>query len=296
MKWPESKHTRRGRFAPSPTGPLHLGSLATALASWLDARAQSYAWLVRMEDLDPQRQAAGAADLILAQLSAHGLVWQASVSPPARTNGVLYQSDRNAAYQTALLQLLTQGRAFACTCSRKKLQQAADSGLAQQNADGEVLYPGFCRDAQIDPGRPDVAIRFRSDAGDDDFVIRRADGFWAYHLAVVVDDAFQGITDIVRGDDLLLAAPRHDALRLALGLSSPRLIHVPVIRNRDGEKLSKQTRAPAVRIDSPHAVAQQLQAAWQHLQTQMPEAWVKQVRLSLPEQITAQMPTQIPAG
>jgi len=283
MKWQESKRPRRGRFAPSPTGPLHLGSLATALASWLDARAEGYDWLVRIEDLDPPREMAGAADLILTQLSAHGLTWQTSLSPPAHANGVLYQSDRHADYQAALQQLIRQGQAFACTCSRKTLQQAVDNGLAHTNADGEVIYPGFCRHLQIDPDQPGVALRFHSNladdhSGEDDFVIRRADGFWAYHLAVVVDDAFQGITDIVRGDDLLSAAPRHDLLRRALGLLQPRLLHVPVMRNRDGEKLSKQTRSPAARIDAAEVIAQQLQTAWTHLETHLPMEWVSAAR------------------
>jgi glutamyl-Q tRNA(Asp) synthetase len=283
MKWQESNRPRRGRFAPSPTGPLHLGSLATALASWLDARAEGYDWLVRIEDLDPPREMAGAADLILTQLSAHGLTWQTSPSPPARANGVLYQSDRHAAYQAAVQQLINQGQAFACTCSRKTLQQAVGNGLARTNADGEVIYPGLCRHLQIDPDQPGVALRFLSNAaddqsGEDDFVIRRADGFWAYHLAVVVDDAFQGVTDIVRGDDLLSAAPRHDWLRRALGLLQPRLLHVPVMRNRDGEKLSKQTRSPAARIDSAEVIARQLQTAWTHLETHLPMEWVSAAR------------------
>ena len=173
--------------------------------------------------------------------------------------------------------------AFACTCSRKTLQQAVGNGLARTNADGEVIYPGLCRHLQIDPDQPGVALRFLSNAaddqsGEDDFVIRRADGFWAYHLAVVVDDAFQGVTDIVRGDDLLSAAPRHDWLRRALGLLQPRLLHVPVMRNRDGEKLSKQTCSPAARIDSAEVIARQLQTAWTHLETHLPMEWVSAAR------------------
>jgi glutamyl-Q tRNA(Asp) synthetase len=267
--------TRCGRFAPSPTGPLHLGSLATALASWLDAKAQGYSWLVRMEDLDPPREEAGAADLILRQLFAHGLT----------SDHVLYQSTRHPAYAAALQRLIAAGLAYPCSCSRKKLHDAHAAGLANTNADGEIIYPGFCRsldnNVTQDAGQigGQISWRFRNPNGDD-FVIRRADGFWAYHLASVVDDAHQGITDIVRGSDLAAAAERHDALRQALGYDKPKLLHVPVMTNEAGEKLSKQTKAKPLAITPAGAVHEQLAAAWDHLQRVMPQHWISITRPS----------------
>ena len=262
-----------GRFAPSPTGPLHLGSLVTALASFLDAKARSDRWLIRMEDLDPPREQAGAAPLILDQLKAHGL---RSDEP------VLYQSARHQAYEQALQQLIAQGLAFACSCSRSQLEQDLAAGLTHRNADGEILYSGRCRPASAERqssgacggNQSRQAWRFRSVDGSDDFVLKRADGFWAYHLAVVVDDAEQGITRIVRGDDLTLALPRHRALQKALGLDEPGVVHVPVVRNMAGEKLSKQTKATPVAIETPH---ENLQKAWDHLRANMPADWVREV-------------------
>lgn len=263
---------RRGRFAPSPTGPLHAGSLATALASWLDAQIHGYDWLVRIEDLDPPREVPGAAREILSQLAAHGL---------HHRGDVLFQSTRHQAYEDALEQLIRTGQAYACSCSRKTLQEAAEKGLARRNADGEIIYPGFCRHQSPNAQRPSarrepagLSWRFKS-PDEDDVVIRRADGLWAYHLAVVVDDAAQGITDIVRGDDLLLAEPRHAALRQALGCAQPRVLHVPVVRHEHGEKLSKQTQAPAIATSPTEKVFQQLTDAWAHLSAHMPADWAQ---------------------
>ena len=283
-----------GRFAPSPTGPLHLGSLATALASWLDARANGYAWYVRMEDLDAPREEPGAAETILEQLRHHGLTWDHWCLTEDRGSvghgGVLFQRERLAVYHEVLAQLVAEGRAYPCTCSRKKLQSAVDYGKTSHNPDGEILYPGFCRPA-IPPGDlsdhpstgPDrlqddgMSWRFRNDNGDD-FVLKRADGFWAYNFAVVIDDAFQGITDIIRGDDLIHAAPRHAALRKALGYPEPRLTHVPVVRNDQGEKLSKQTLAMPLRTDNSETIRLQLECAWSHLELTMPIRWIARVR------------------
>lgn len=265
---------RCGRFAPSPTGPLHLGSLATALASWLDAKAQGTRWIVRMEDLDPPRQEAGADQIILQQLIAHGLTWDTSREPETRASGVMYQSDRQTAYGVVLDDLKRRGLAYACTCSRKMLDDAFAQGIAKKNPDSEIIYPGFCRgrDIRIAPdGR--MAWRLLSPEGDD-VVIRRSDGLWAYHLAVVIDDAYQGITDIVRGDDLLHSAGRHRVLQTLLGYPVPRLVHVPVLRNAQGEKLSKQTQAEALRTDRDSVIAQR-KAAWRHLNAVMPAEWIK---------------------
>jgi len=256
----------RGRFAPSPTGPLHMGSLATALASFLDAKSRGDDWLIRIEDLDPPREQAGASEVILNQLRAHGLQ---SDEP------VLYQSSRHQAYQEALQRLIDQGLAFGCSCSRSQLEQDLAAGLTRRNADGEILYSGRCRSKpsgeQAGAQPSQQAWRFRSPDGSDDFVLKRADGFWAYHLAVVVDDADQGITRIVRGDDLLLAMPRHGALQAALGLHQPEILHVPVVRNQAGEKLSKQTKAQAIGCDIP---IDNLEQAWHHLQQTMARPWV----------------------
>ena len=267
-----------------------MGSLVTALASWLDARTGGYRWLVRIEDLDSPREEPGAAAEILYQLRCHGLIWDVWTGSCRDADGVLYQSDRTTAYQSALRALITAGRAYPCTCSRKRLQVAVDLGKTFYNPDGEIIYPGFCRPAgsavprQSDPDsimnehdRHGIAWRFRNDDGDD-FVLRRSDGFWAYHLACVVDDAHQGITHIVRGDDLLCAAPRHKALRRALGYPEPQILHVPIVRNDSGEKLSKQTRAQPLRTDNADTIRMQLECAWSHLEINMPPAWVTRAR------------------
>ncbi|MDA0226309.1 MAG: tRNA glutamyl-Q(34) synthetase GluQRS [Proteobacteria bacterium] len=239
-----------GRFAPSPTGPLHFGSLVAALASWLDARAAGGRWLLRIEDLDPPREQPGAADLIQRQLEAFGLFWDGPV---------LYQSQRAAQYRAALERLSRDGLAYACACSRREI---ADSALGTA-ADGAAIYPGTCR-AGLAANRAARSLRFRAtdevvrfedrvqgavaqsvgrDVGD--FILRRADGFAAYQLAVVVDDAAQGVTDVVRGADLLASTPRQILLQHALGLPTPRYAHVPAIVDAAGAKLAKQNGAIA---------------------------------------------------
>lgn len=245
-----------GRFAPSPTGPLHFGSLVAAAASWLDARRAGGRWLVRMEDLDAPRVVAGAADTILRQLEACGLAWDGEVES---------QSRRIALYEAALARLAP--HVYACACSRRELE---DSALA---IDGARVYPGTCR-AGLPAGRPARATRVRTTApavrfvdrvqGEivqdverevGDFVLRRADGPFAYQLAVVVDDAAQGITDVVRGADLLDSTARQILLQRLLGVPTPRYLHFPVATNAAGEKLSKQTHAPdASPADLPAAL------------------------------------------
>jgi len=238
-----------GRFAPSPTGPLHFGSLVAALASWLDARAAGGAWLVRIEDVDAPRTVPGAADAILRTLEAAGLEWDGDIA---------WQSRRMARYDAALQRLRAAGLTYRCRCSRREV---ADSGIAGLEG---AIYPGTCRDLRLDfatPGAermraPEPPIEFHDrvqgriahsvarDIGD--FVLQRRDGLHAYQLAVVVDDAEQGITDVVRGADLLWSTPRQIALQRALGYPTPRYLHFPVATNARGEKLSKQTLAPAV--------------------------------------------------
>ncbi|MFN9489681.1 MAG: tRNA glutamyl-Q(34) synthetase GluQRS [Betaproteobacteria bacterium] len=244
----------RGRFAPSPTGPLHFGSLVAAVGSFLDARAHHGAWLLRIENLDRPRCVPGAEDDIRRTLDALGL----------HADGVvLRQSERDEAYAAALDQLDRLGKIYGCACSRREI---ADSALA--GIDGPV-YPGTCRRG-LPPGRAARAWRVRCEATaisfDDriqgrirhdpaqdigDFVLKRADGLYAYQLAVVVDDAAQGITDVVRGADLLDSTTRQIHLQRLLGLAVPRYAHLPVAVNAQGEKLSKQTLAAAVDAREP---------------------------------------------
>ena len=248
----------RGRFAPSPTGPLHFGSLVAAVGSYLDARTQGGEWLVRMEDVDTPRTVRGAAEHILATLAAFGFEWDGPV---------LWQSRRGEAYAAALDALRAAGLAYPCACSRKEIADSA----TRPAVDGGLAYPGTCR-AGLPPGRPARAWRLRVEAGetvvvdrlqgrlvqrlaDDvgDFVLRRADGLFAYQLAVVVDDASQGITDVVRGADLLASTSRQIWLQQCLGYPQPRYAHLPVAANAAGEKLSKQTLAPALRTGAAAA-------------------------------------------
>ena len=235
-----------GRFAPSPTGPLHFGSLVAALASWLDARAAGGRWLVRIEDLDAPRTQPGAADEILRTLEAFGLGWE---------DPVLYQSRRAAAYQATLAAL--KRHTYWCGCTRREI---ADSALGIA-ADGAQIYPGTCR-AGLAPGKAPRALRLRTTSEEihyvdrvqgrqrqvlereiGDFVLLRADGQFAYQLAVVVDDAAQGVTDVVRGADLLDSTPRQLHLQRLLAYPTPRYLHVPAALNAAGEKLSKQSGA-----------------------------------------------------
>ncbi|SDL84965.1 glutamyl-Q tRNA(Asp) synthetase [Modicisalibacter muralis] len=233
----------RGRFAPTPSGPLHFGSLIAALASYLDARHAQGKWLVRIEDIDPPRSPAGADALILRQLEAFGLHWDEEVR---------YQSDRDAAYQAALERLATLGLAYPCSCSRKEWREHA-------------VYPGWCREGLRHPGRP-IAWRLRSDlamrpvtwcdrlfgrqafdpAELGDVVLKRKEGLWAYQLAVVIDDADQAISEVVRGFDLLDNTPWQRQLQDTLGLPAPRYLHLPLIVAANGQKLSKQNLAPAL--------------------------------------------------
>lgn len=248
-----------GRFAPSPTGPLHAGSLVAAVASYLDAKAHHGRWLLRIEDIDEARTVPGAAEDIIATLAAFGM------QPDGE---VVWQSRRKVLYQTAFERLSP--HVFACGCTRKEI---ADSRVALAS-DGAAIYPGTCRTG-LAPGKPARAWRLRVPAAGDpaglisfddrwqgtlheelastvgDFVLRRADGFWAYQLAVVVDDADQQVSDVVRGADLLESTARQIYLQRLLQLPTPRYLHVPVVANADGEKLSKQTGATALDLAHP---------------------------------------------
>lgn len=263
-----------GRFAPSPTGPLHAGSLVAALASWLDARAHGGTWLVRMEDVDTPRCVPGADRLILQQLATCGLV---SDEP------VVWQSERGEAYQHALNQLTQQGHAYACGCSRKDIETALQTQGVARERHHMAVYPGTCRPQNGGlQGKPARAWRFQlpdnaqaawtdrrlgpqtqnvaTEVGD--FILKRADGLWAYQLAVVVDDAAQGITHVVRGEDLCDNTARQILLQRALGLSTLRYLHAPLVLGADSEKLSKQNGALPLDLADP---LQALNAAAQTL-------------------------------
>ena len=243
-----------GRFAPSPSGLLHFGSLVAALGSFLTARSEGGRWLLRIEDIDTPRVVPGAADTILHTLEAFGLCWDGPV---------VYQSRRLPHYEAALRRLLAAGLAYPCSCSRQEVARTAAKPL------GALLYPGTCRHGAHRPGQS-TAIRLRTDGriirfhdliqgpysqcletAVGDFVIRRVDGLFAYQLAVVVDDAAQGITQVVRGSDLLDSTPRQIYLQQLLRLSTPSHRHLPVVVDRFGHKLSKQTRAEPVNYRQP---------------------------------------------
>jgi glutamyl-Q tRNA(Asp) synthetase len=272
-----------GRFAPSPTGPLHAGSLVAALASWLDARAHGGRWLVRIEDVDRPRCVPGAAEIILRQLAACELL---------PDEAPLWQSTRDDAYDRALAHLTGAGWAYPCACSRKDIElELARRGHARER-NAELVYPGTCRNglhgrtaratrvlalpALLDAGRPDehdplvIAWHDRRlgaqtqdvSAEVGDFVLQRADGLWAYQLAVVVDDAEQGITDVVRGADLADNTARQIHLQRLLGLPTPRYLHTPLVLGADGDKLSKQNGAAPLALDTAQdALARLLEAS-----------------------------------
>lgn len=257
-----------GRFAPSPTGPLHFGSLVTAVASYADARAAKGRWLLRIEDVDKPRCSNHAEIEILSQLAAYGF---------EHDGEIVRQSERDEHYDAALTRLAKAQCLFACTCTRKQLEYVT------RNREGEIVYPGTCRNRTERPAvahalrilvpplpEADVTLADRAngivtqnlatDVGD--FVLRRADGLYAYQLAVVVDDALQGVTHVVRGEDLLLNTPRQIFLQRLLAYPSLVYMHVPLVRNAVGEKLSKQTRAPAISMDD---VLRTLHRAWAFL-------------------------------
>ena len=254
----------RGRFAPSPTGPLHSGSLLAAFGSWLLARHAGGEWWVRMEDLDPPREVAGAAREQLAALEAFGLHSDAVVE---------WQGRRSAFYQAALQRLLEQGKAFECHCSRSEL--AASGGIHRACIGNTRRTDPAVRlrvaDGAVVAFEDQLQGRYSQDVASEvgDFVLRRADGLWAYQLAVVVDDAAQGMTDIVRGADLLDSTPRQILLQQALGLPTPRYLHLPLVVDDNGRKLSKSDAALPVDADDPLPA---LGAAWRAL-GQDPAAW-----------------------
>lgn len=263
----------RGRFAPSPTGPLHFGSLVSALTSFLEARRHSGKWLLRIDDLDQTRCLPGMDTHILGTLEAFGFEWEDTVA---------YQSHASDAYRAALDTLKQQGRIYYCQCSRKQIAMMAKHA----GAEGPI-YPGTCRTLGLGDGRgraarivtDDENVCFEDalfgrqsqnparDIGD--FVVRRADGYFAYQLAVVVDDHLQGITHVVRGADLLSSTPRQIWLQKLLGFTEPRYLHVPLVLGQDGKKLSKSDAAHPVDTANP---VPSLLDAWRFLKQAMPES------------------------
>jgi glutamyl-Q tRNA(Asp) synthetase len=252
--------TYRGRFAPSPTGPLHFGSLVAAVASYLDARAHGGEWRVRIEDVDTTRTVPGAEAAILRALEAFGMQWDGEV---------IRQSERGGLHREALEKLRAEGLVYRCRCSRREIEDTALAGV-----EGPV-YPGTCRTLRLGAdvaGADRVRVPDRTIAFDDrvmgrieqdlaadigDFVLRRRDGLFAYQLAVVVDDADQGVTDVVRGADLLLSTPRQVFLQERLGYATPRYLHIPAATNAEGQKLSKQTRAAPIDAGNPTVALRQ---------------------------------------
>jgi len=258
-----------GRFAPTPSGPLHEGSLVAALASWLDARAHRGRWLVRIEDLDTPRNEEGADQIILGQLAICGLVGDEEP---------LLQSQRGSAYEEAMLQLADAGQVYPCGCTRREVEQLLTTLGFLQERDDERVYPGTCRGGLR--GKPARAMRVLTTLGGEDiairwidrrlgrqrqnvtrevgdFVVKRADGIFAYQLAVVVDDAYQGITHVVRGEDLADNTARQIHLQRLMGLPEPQYLHTPLVMGIDGHKLSKQNNAAALDVSDPVGALQQ---------------------------------------
>ena len=306
-----------GRFAPSPTGPLHAGSLVAALASWLDAKAHGGQWLVRMEDVDTPRCIPGADQIILQQLAACGMQPDA---PP------VYQSQRGSLYQSALNQLIAQSQAYPCGCSRLDIEQAIAAAGEHRERHGELVYPGTCRGglngkkarswrflSTFYPSNRPLDQQIRARAAPDlvayevnwtdrlsglqsqnvstevgDFVLKRADGLWAYQLAVVVDDAAQGITHVVRGEDLADNTARQILLQRYLSLPQPQYLHTPLVLGANGEKLSKQNGAMALNLHDP---VDALARAGQHLgiacHASKPAEWLQQATAQWIEQVGA---------
>ena len=264
----------RGRFAPSPTGPLHAGSLASALGSWLDARAHGGQWLVRIEDVDTPRTVHGSDQIILQQLIACGLHWDEEV---------VWQSKRTALYQAALDQLNKDQMTYRCICSRKHIEETLRASGAELGRHEDLIYPGSCRNqnrqeekAAIRVALPGSCVlqfkdRMKGVQSQDlttqvgDFVLRRADGLFTYQLAVVVDDHLQDITHIVRGEDLLSNTARQLYLQQILGYQIPSYLHLPLVTNAAGEKLSKQTQALEIDTSNTDAILNSLRRAAIHL-------------------------------
>ncbi len=272
---PAGKKPYRGRFAPSPTGPLHLGSLTTALGSWLDTRAHDGRWLVRIEDVDTPRTLPGADQLILEQLKAYGLEWDEEPT---------WQSERTSLYQKGFDQLIAKDLIYSCECSRKHIENALHQAGISMSPNQELIYPGTCREQHLSFENHALRMRLPKECVIDfvdrglgkqtqdlhhqvgDFVLRRADGLFTYQLVVVVDDQAQGVTHVVRGADLLSNTARQIYLQRALGYKMPHYLHLPLVTNTAGEKLSKQTQAAAIETHSREIILATLNRAAHYLE------------------------------
>ena len=262
----------RGRFAPSPTGPLHLGSLVTALASFLDVKSENGLLWLRMEDNDSQRSKVKFIRIIKQQLIDHGIVWDAWPNLPREKEGVIHQSERLHIYSHFMHHLSSLDRTFLCKCTRNSLSQ---SKFIEYLESGEIRYPQICRDRKSLCLSQQQTLRFKS-TNRDDFVIKRlTTGDFSYAFSVVVDDYLQGVTRVVRGDDLKFTIERNRQVQTILGFPFPTILHIPVVRNCNGKKLSKTDGHSKLR--GGKYIKKQILESWTHLRKNMPPQWLEKV-------------------
>jgi len=262
-----------GRFAPSPTGPLHLGSLVTALASFLDVKSENGKFWLRIEDIDSQRSKVNFIRLIKQQLVDHGIVWDVWPNLAHEREGVIYQSERQQIYSQFMYCLNSLNRTFLCKCSRKSLSQT--NHHIEYLESGEIRYPQICRDRKRFYLSEGQTLRFKS-TNRDDFVIKRlTTGDFSYAFTVVIDDYLQGVTRVVRGDDLEFTVERNRQVQTILGLPFPTILHVPVVRDCNGRKLSKRDEYSKLR--GGNSIKKQILQSWTYLRKNMPSSWVEKV-------------------
>ena len=262
-----------GRFAPSPTGPLHLGSLVTALASFLDVKSENGKLWLRIEDSDSQRSKPNFIGLIKQQLVDHGIVWDVWPNLAHERAGVIYQSEREHIYSHFLHYLSTIDRTFLCKCTRKSLSRT--NHFIEYLESGEIRYPQICRDRKSVCLSKEQTLRFKS-TNRDDFVIRRlTTGDFSYAFTVVIDDYLQGVTRVVRGDDLIFTIERNRQVQAILGFPFPTILHVPVVRDSNGRKLSKTDERSKLR--GGKFIKKQITQSWTHLRKNMPYSWIEKV-------------------
>jgi len=262
-----------GRFAPSPTGPLHLGSLVTALASFLDAKSQNGKFWLRMEDIDSQRSKIKFSRVIKEQLVDHGIVWDIWPNLADEREGVIYQSERQHIYSHFMYHLNSLNRIFPCKCTRKSLSKS--NHFIEYLESGEIRYPQICRDLKSVRLSQVRTLRFKS-TNCDDFVIKRlTTEDFSYAFTVVIDDYLQGVTRVVRGDDLEFTIERNRQIQTILGFPFPTILHVPVVRDFNGKKLSKADEHSKLR--GGKFIKKQITESWIHLRKNMPSSWVDKV-------------------
>lgn len=270
----EKKTKYCGRFAPSPTGPLHFGSLVTALASYIDVKSNNGIWWLRIDDIDNIRSNPNFKKSIQIQLLDHGMIWDSWPEEKGGVSGVLFQSRRNWWYASAFNQLLTDNKIYSCNCSRKKIKSLFDKGKANKLKTGEIAYPGTCKKFKNLNTNGKVSWRFNSN-NNDDFIILRKDNFWSYSIASVVDDSMQKVNRVMRGEDLKPTLLRNRLIQSALGLHYPKVFHVPLVTDKNGNKLSKSKGSKT--LQSGVHIDKQLKLAWGYLKKNMPPAWLERV-------------------